>query len=81
MTPAEEAEFIALWEQGVSYREFAQALGFPPGAVASRSTALVVQGKIQPMPRGGAYRSRRTRERAPEDRSPSTVHRPRSIVG
>jgi DNA-binding transcriptional MocR family regulator len=81
MTPAEEAEFIALWEQGVSYRELAQALGCPLGTIASRSAALVAQGKIQPRPRGGAYPSRRAQEHAPEDRSPSTVHRPRSIVG
>jgi DNA-directed RNA polymerase specialized sigma24 family protein len=59
MTPAEEAEFITLWQQGASYRELAAALGCPLGTVASRAAALVEQGKIQPRPRGGAYASRR----------------------
>jgi DNA-directed RNA polymerase specialized sigma24 family protein len=55
MTPTDEATFIALWEQGASYRDIAQALGCPLGTVASRSASLVAQGKIQPRQRGGAY--------------------------
>jgi hypothetical protein len=55
MTPAEEARFIALWQQGASYRDLAQALGCALGTVGSRAAALVAQGKIQPRPRGGAY--------------------------
>jgi hypothetical protein len=55
MTPTDEAHFIALWQQGASYRELAQALGRPLGTVASRSAALVAQGKIQPRPRGGRH--------------------------
>ncbi len=48
-----EADFIHLWQAGASYRELAQALGCPLGTVASRSAALVAQGKIQSRPRGG----------------------------
>jgi DNA-directed RNA polymerase specialized sigma24 family protein len=53
MTPADEAHFITLWNEGASYRELAQALGCSLGTVASRSAALAAQGKIQPRPRGG----------------------------
>src|SRR5882724_3257903 len=69
MTPAEEARFIELWSQGASYRELAQALGCPLGTVASRSAALVAQGKIQARQRGGSYPSRRAKAR-PEDPPP-----------
>jgi DNA-binding transcriptional MocR family regulator len=65
MTPTDEATFIALWEQGASYRELAAALHCPLGTVASRSAALAAQGKIQPRQRGGAYPSRRTKARQP----------------
>jgi hypothetical protein len=68
MTPTEEAEFIALWEQGASYRAIAQAMGCPLGTVASRSASLAAQGKIQPRPRGGAYSSRRAKAR--QDQTP-----------
>jgi DNA-binding transcriptional MocR family regulator len=54
MTPADEATFIALWQQGASYRELAAALRCPLGTVASRSAALAAQGKITPRQRGGA---------------------------
>src|SRR5215475_15208806 len=74
MTPAEEARFVELWQQGASYRDIAQALDCPLGTVASRSAALAAQGKIQPRPRGGAYSSRRAKAR-PED-SPTPVQRP-----
>jgi DNA-directed RNA polymerase specialized sigma24 family protein len=53
MTPAEEARFIQLWQAGASYRDIAQAMSCPLGTVASRSSALAAQGKIQPRPRGG----------------------------
>jgi len=52
MTPADEATFIALWEQGASYQAIAQALRCPLGTVASRSATLAAQGKIQPRPAG-----------------------------
>jgi len=54
MTPADEAQFIQLWEQGASYKAIAQAMSCALGTVASRSAALAAQGKIQPRPRGGA---------------------------
>jgi hypothetical protein len=54
MTPADEATFIAMWEQGASYRELAAALRCPLGTIASRSAALVAQGKIQPRRRATA---------------------------
>jgi len=54
MTPDEEATFIALWQQGASYKAIALALGCPLGTVASRSAALAAQGKITPRQRGGA---------------------------
>jgi hypothetical protein len=59
MTRAEEAQFIALWQQGAAYRELAAAFGCPLGTVSSQAATLVAQGKIQPRPRGGAYPSRR----------------------
>jgi hypothetical protein len=74
MTPADEARFVQLWQQGASYRELAAALGCPLGTVASRSAALVAQGKIQPRPRGGDYPSRRAKAR-PGD-PPPPVQRP-----
>jgi DNA-binding transcriptional MocR family regulator len=55
MTPADEARFIALWQQGLETAAIAQALGIPRGTVSSRAQTLVRQGKIQPRPRGGAY--------------------------
>jgi DNA-binding transcriptional MocR family regulator len=70
MTPTDEATFIALWQQGASYRDIAQALGCPLGTVASRSAALAAQGKIQPRPRGGAYSSRRAKARLQGSPSP-----------
>jgi hypothetical protein len=69
MTPADEATFITLWQQGASYRELAHALGVPLGTVASR--ALAAQGKIQPRPRGGAHP--RPRPQARHEHSPPPV--------
>jgi hypothetical protein len=74
MTPAEEARFIALWQQGASYKAIAAALGCPLGTVASRSAALTAQGKIQPRQRGGAYPSRRAK--AQQEGPPPPVQRP-----
>jgi hypothetical protein len=51
-TPADEAHFIALWNQGLESAAIAQQLGIPRGTVASRAHTLVRQGKIQPRPRG-----------------------------
>ncbi len=70
MTPAEEAHFIQLWQEGASYRDIAQALGCPLGTVASRSAALAAQGKIQPRPRGGASASRRAKARQQDPPAP-----------
>jgi DNA-binding transcriptional MocR family regulator len=66
MTPDEAAEFIALWEQGASYREIAQAMRCSLGTVASRSASLAAQGRI----------TRRAKAR-PED-LPAT-HAPRPV--
>src|SRR4029453_2206528 len=59
MTPADEATFIQLWQEGASYRDIAAALGCPLGTVASRAAALAAQGKITPRPRGGSYPQQR----------------------
>jgi hypothetical protein len=55
MTSTEEAEFIALWSQGLSQDVMAQRLGIPIGTVKSRAHALAHAGKLTPRPRGGAY--------------------------
>jgi hypothetical protein len=55
MTPADEALFIQLWNQGLDSAAIGQQLGIPRGTVSSRAATLVRQGKIQPRPRGGAY--------------------------
>jgi transposase len=73
MTPAEEAEFIALWQQGASQQELAAHLGVPVGTIKSRASALAHQGKIQPRPRGGGYpRQRRQAAPAPVQRPVQT---------
>jgi|SRR5882724_3353572 len=66
MTPADEATFIQLWQQGASYRELAAAQRCPLGTVASRSASLAAQGKIHPRPRGGA--------KVRQDDPPAAVH-------
>src|SRR5688500_5642792 len=78
MTPTEEARFIALWQQGASYRDLAQALGCALGTVGSRAAALVAQGKIQPRPRGGAYPRRQAlaRQEAPPAPPPADASLP-----
>jgi DNA-binding transcriptional MocR family regulator len=55
MTPAEEATFIQLWQQGLPMDAIAQQLSIPRGTVSSRAERLAAQGKIEPRPRGGAY--------------------------
>jgi hypothetical protein len=55
MTPADEARFIELWQQGLDTAAIGQRLGIPRGTVSSRASTLVRQGKIRPRPRGGAY--------------------------
>jgi DNA-directed RNA polymerase specialized sigma24 family protein len=44
MTPAEEAEFIGWWREGLSLKDIAARLGIPPGTVSSRAAALRRQG-------------------------------------
>jgi hypothetical protein len=53
MTPADEATFIALWQQSLETVAIAQRLGVPRGTVQSRAHRLQLLGKIQPRPRGG----------------------------
>ena len=55
MTLAEEATFIALWQQGLSQDAIAQQLGIPVGTVKSRAHTLAHAGKLTPRARGGAY--------------------------
>ena len=70
MTPAEEARFIALWQEGLTCPEIAQRLGIPPGTARSRAYALQQQGKISPRPRGGR------RIPARQEGTPPPVQRP-----
>jgi hypothetical protein len=48
MTPADEATFIQLWQQGLTHEAMAQQLAWPLGTVKSRLHTLIQQGKIQP---------------------------------
>ena len=72
MTPAEEAQFIQLWQAGTETAAIAQALGIPPGTARSRAYALQQQGKIHPRPKGG-NRRRSTVHPDTDHRLPSTV--------
>jgi uncharacterized phage infection (PIP) family protein YhgE len=74
MTPADEAEFIRMWQQGASQQELAQHLGVPVGTVKSRASALARQGKIQARPKGGAYP--RQRHQAGQEGASAPVQRP-----
>jgi hypothetical protein len=74
MTPADEARFVTMWEQGASYRELAAAFGCPLGTVASRAAALAAQGRITPRPRGGSPLSRRAQ--APPGDPPAPAQAP-----
>jgi transposase len=73
MTPAEEATFITLWEQGTSQQEIAARLGVPVGTIKSRASGLARQGKIQARPRGGAYPRQKALARSEAEGPPSTV--------
>ncbi|HEX9872520.1 MAG TPA: CopG family transcriptional regulator [Candidatus Tectomicrobia bacterium] len=70
MTPAEEARFIALWQEGLTCPDIAHRLGIPAGTARSRAYSLQQQGKIPRRPQGG----RRVQARA--DGSPRPVQRP-----
>jgi DNA-binding transcriptional MocR family regulator len=74
VTPADEATFIALWQQGTGQQELAARLGVPIGTIKSRASALARQEKIQARPKGGAYP--RQRHQAQQEEAPSAVHRP-----
>jgi hypothetical protein len=64
MTPADEAEFIALWNQDLAIAAIAQRLGIPRGTVSSRATALRKRGvALAKRPHGGAYPSQRAKAR------------------
>jgi hypothetical protein len=63
MTPADEATFITLWQQGASQQAIAARLGVPVGTVKSRAHSLSRQGKIEARPRGGAYPHQQARQR------------------
>jgi transposase len=64
-----EAEFIALWNQGLEIAEMAQRLGIPKGTVQSRAHRLQQRGLIQPRPKGGAYPRQKVKARS--DGSPA----------
>jgi hypothetical protein len=53
MTPAEEARFITLWQEGLTCPEIAYRLGIPAGTARSRAYTLQQQGKIAGRPQGG----------------------------
>jgi hypothetical protein len=81
MTPAEEAEFIGWWREGLSLKDIAARLGIPPGTVSSRAAALRCQGvALDKRPQGGAYPSQRAKVRQPLPLSDTTetgpVHTP-----
>ena len=62
MTPADEARFIALWQQGLTTDAITQHLGIKEGTARSRAYTLQQQGKIAPRPKGG-----RRERRQPND--------------
>jgi transposase len=74
MTSAEEAEIIALREQGLDNAEIAARLGIPRGTVQSPAHRLQQRGLIAPRPRGGAYPSQQAKARSGTEGGPSTVH-------
>jgi hypothetical protein len=80
MTPADEATFITLWQQGLETAAIAQALGIPRGTVSSRAHTLARQGKIQARPRGGAYPRQKAQQRVellpPQVDADDAVHPP-----
>jgi hypothetical protein len=60
MTPDEEAEFIALWQQGLTCPAIAQRLDIPPGTARSRAYHLQQRGLITARPKGGTRRRQGT---------------------
>jgi DNA-binding transcriptional MocR family regulator len=77
MTSAGEAEFIALWNEGLEIAVMAQRLDIPKGTVQSRPHRLQQQGKIQPRPRGGVYPSQRALAR--QERAPTQAPAPARV--
>jgi transposase len=77
MTPA-EAEFIALWNQGLEITAMAARLGIPKGTVQSRAHRLQQRGLIQPRPKGGAYP--RQTALARQNGSPTPRQRPGQLT-
>jgi transposase len=73
MTSAEEAEFIALWTEGLETADIAQRLGVPKGTVQLRAHRLQQRGLIQPRLKGGAYPRQKALARSEAERPPSTV--------
>jgi hypothetical protein len=63
----EQAQLIALWEQGLEVKAIAAQLGRTWTAVQSRIRRLEHKGLIQPRPRGGDYPSRRAQTRQRTD--------------
>jgi predicted ArsR family transcriptional regulator len=53
MPPTDEAQFIALWTEGLSTAAIAQRLDIAPGAARSRAYALQQRGLITAHPEGG----------------------------
>jgi hypothetical protein len=70
MPPAEETEFIALWNQRLEIAVMAERLGIPRGMVRSRAHRLQRRGLIQPQPKGGPYPRQKVLAR--QDGSPAT---------
>ena len=68
MTPAEEATFIALWNQGLTTAAIAARLDIPGGTARSRAYSLQQQGKITSRSKGGR------RMPARQGGSPTPVH-------
>jgi hypothetical protein len=52
MTPTDEAQFIALWAEGLTCPAIAQRLGIPPGTARSRAYHLQQRGLITARPKG-----------------------------
>jgi hypothetical protein len=76
MTPADEATFCALWQQGLSQDAFAQRLGIPIGTVKSRAHTLAHTGKLTPRPRGGAYPRQKALARQEDPPAPARAPAP-----
>jgi hypothetical protein len=81
MTPADEARFLALYQQGATYRAIAQALGCALGTVAAWADALAADGKLTKRPHGGRQAGRRalTRPEDPPAPAPARAPAPASV--